>query len=85
MLLPVVALIYETYNTQVVVSPEYLGRFTMFPILAGNMHWRGRKRRTFEIMSYWGENLWFWQHWVRRSLIYIITSLAGAYVFVNYY
>ena len=82
--MPVVVLLYESYATQTWVSPEYLSRFVAFPIFTHNLHVRGRKRNVIEEASYWGEYLWNYQHWMRRSLLYVVSGLAGMLLLVKH-
>jgi hypothetical protein len=32
-----------------------------------------------ELINYWGSNLWLWQHWVRKGLVYIALLTAAAF------
>ena len=70
--------IYESYNNNTPASPEYTKRFTIFnhPM---NGHFRGLPRRVPETLNYWGSNMWLWQHWVRKTLVY--TAILMAVIF----
>jgi hypothetical protein len=74
--LPILMIFYESYNNNTTNSPEYTSRFT-FVIPPFNMSSRGLPRRLMETVNYWGTNMWLWQHWIRKSLGYIVFLLTA--------
>lgn len=77
--IPVFIFIYESYLQQTVPSPEYMSRFTLF-IANNNMGHRGMDRPLMEKVKFWGNDMWMWQHWIRKSMYYIMATL-GLYIF----
>ena len=70
--IPLVVLIYESYQQQTVPSPEYTSRLTFY-IANNNMGHRGMDRPLMEKVKFWGKDMWMWQHWIRKSLWYMTT------------
>ena len=69
--IPFVLLFMETYNTQSNVTPEYQATFSIFnPV--NNLGNRSLDRPMAEKILYWGKDMWLWQHWVRKGLLYPI-------------
>jgi hypothetical protein len=69
--------IYESYSNNTPASPEYSSRFA--PILHPiNSYIRGQPRRVPETLNYWGSNMWLWQHWVRKGLVYPLVIMIVA-------
>jgi hypothetical protein len=60
--------IYESYNNNTPASPEYSRRFSFIQPM--NSFFRGLPRRMPENVNYWGSNLWLWQHFIRKGLVY---------------
>ncbi len=71
--IPIVALIYESYNQQTVPSPEYMSRF-VFAIANNNMGHRGLDRPLMEKVKFWGKDMWMWQHWIRKTFWYALAT-----------
>jgi hypothetical protein len=76
---PLYWMINESYSTNTTPSPEYLSRFTVFIHPMNSAH-RGLPKRIPETLNYWGTNMWLWQHWVRKGLLYTGILLAGLYL-----
>lgn len=72
--LPVIVYIYESYNQQTSPTPEYTARFTM--VHPHNMGHRGMDRPLMEKVKFWGKDMWMWQHWIRKSLWYIVATFT---------
>jgi hypothetical protein len=74
--LPVFMILMESYNNNTPPSPEYTSRFAgVVPPYNSTM--RGLPRKLADTLNYWGSNMWFWQHWIRKSLAYLILIGAG--------
>jgi hypothetical protein len=74
-LLPLWIYIYESYNNNTPASPEYSGRFGLIPTY--NMTYRGLPRKVPEKLNYWGNDMWYWQHWIRKGLAYPVLIMAA--------
>jgi hypothetical protein len=72
--IPLIVFIYESYNQQTVPSPEYMSRFAF--ILPHNMAHRSMDRPLMEKVKFWGNDMWMWQHWIRKSLWYLAATLT---------
>lgn len=74
--IPFVLMLMETYNTQSTMTPEYQSKFSLWVPL-NNMLNRGYDRPMAKKILYWGSDMWLWQHWVRKGLVYpfLITTV----------
>jgi hypothetical protein len=74
--LPVLLILFESYNNNTPPSPEYTSRFAGV-VPPFNMTFRGLPRKLTETLNYWGASMWYWQHWIRKSLAYVVLIAAG--------
>jgi hypothetical protein len=67
--IPIILHVLESYKNQTIASPEYSSRFLSW-IPTYNMHSRGLGTKLMEKVNYWGQDMWMWQHWVRKGILY---------------
>jgi hypothetical protein len=75
--LPLWVLLYESYNNNTTISPEYLSGLGLF-VHPANSSWRGLPSRRYEKLLYWGEKMWPWQLGFRKCFVYF--SIIGSAV-----
>jgi hypothetical protein len=75
--IPILLYVLESYENQFLASPEYTSRFSYW-IGVHNMTRRGQKLDIMEKVNYWGSDMWYWQHWVRKGLLYFTIG----YIFI---
>lgn len=76
---PFVLTVYESYLNQSTPSPDYM---MSMGIMVGNhnMGHRSIDRPILNKIKFWGKDLWYWQHFVRKGPYYVI-----ALTFVPFY
>lgn len=65
----------ESYNNQTPASPEYTSRFSLW-IPLHNIVRRGQQTNVAEKLNYWGSDLWYWQHWIRKGVVYVLAGYS---------
>ncbi len=69
--LPVLMILMESYNNNTTPTPEYTSRFAGV-IPTYNQTHRGLPKKIADTLNYWGSSMWYWQHWIRKSLGYFV-------------
>lgn len=67
----VLAILYiEIYENDVLPTTNYFNWFSPSNTLPNNLLRNGEERERFKKFSYWGKDLWYHQHWVRKLAVY---------------
>lgn len=74
-MLPLTLVVYsfECYYNQSCPSPEYQSAITL-NAFTHNYAERSIDKNLMEKVNYWGHSLWLWQHWVRKTLFYLLMT-----------
>lgn len=79
--LPIAVLILfiQVYDNNVFPSHEVRTRLNPLPI-PGNPQLNYEESDRVEKLNYWGSDLWYYQHWVRKNLFYPLAFTAAALI-----
>jgi len=70
----------QAYENNSVPSSKLRSRYTFTAIFPGMMHENYIESNKIEKLVYWGSDMWYWQHWVRKFLFYPTALAIGAYI-----
>lgn len=66
----------QWYDNNIVSSNEYLRRFMVFNTTQ-NPHMNAQENGRIEKMNYWGKDLWYYSHWLRKGVAYMFLCAAS--------
>lgn len=70
----------QAYENNSVPSHNLRSRYTFSAIFPGMMHENYIETDKVQKLVYWGSDMWSWQHWVRKILVYPTVLAFGVYV-----